>query len=103
MNDRYKAKTELARMRKITPEEWVMMINELDDSIREQVANIIWWDFFGTKTLGKKWHHLDHIIQKRIPVVADAQDLYVALLKCSYDPRIASTRLNLRSKKGASK
>lgn len=83
-----------AGLRKIQPEIWVARINRLPVSIRDQVTNIIWWDFFAERNTTERWHHLDHIIRKRVPVTATDEQLFDALVKCGYSPRLADIRLN---------
>jgi len=86
----------ILRLKSVTPEEWVRLTNQIDESIRNQVINIIWWDFFGLKLQHERWHHFDDVISQRVTVIADVHDLYDALLKCGYTPKIAFIRLNMK-------
>ena len=58
-------------MKKRTPEEWLIAIESLPESIRRGVAKIIWWDFFGGRLNGKRWDHLDRYVQTPLEDIPD--------------------------------
>jgi hypothetical protein len=97
---RKRGRTDLNVLQKVSPEEWVLRTSKIHKKIREQVINIIWWDFFANKTQADKWPHFDHVIKQRIPVTATNAVLYKALIKCGYTDRIAKTRLNMIAGRG---
>lgn len=45
-----------------SPGVWREMIDTLEEPLRNRVATVIWWDFFGTRPTRTKWPHLDDII-----------------------------------------
>ena len=79
-------------MRKRTPEEWVERINALPSSIRPFAARIIWWDYFGTRSVADRWHHLDKYIRKYSHEDAEFTALATALEVLGYPTKTALFR-----------
>lgn len=77
-----------------TPEEWRAAIDEIADmSVRIQVANIIWWDYFGSRPASDPWPHLDDYkaAWKRY-YKADSAKVTKALIGLGYHTAIAGMR-----------
>jgi len=49
-------------MKSKSPEDWFNAIQNVESSVRNAVAKIIWWDFFGDKVCTQRWNHLDSYI-----------------------------------------
>lgn len=96
--DRRRKDKELERLKSLPPEYWVAALDELEPVTRNQVANIVWWDFFGYKMQSECCSHLDNFIKLRTPIVAPVEELFAALVQCGYTERIARIRLNMNSK-----
>lgn len=78
-------------MRDRSPEEWVDLINDLPYSIRPHAARIVWWDWFGLRTVGERWNHLDEYLSFTTEE-APFQPLAEALESLGYPEKIAITR-----------
>jgi hypothetical protein len=81
----------LKEMRKRTPEVWVEMINALPSSVRTSAAKLVWWDYFGLRTVADRWPHLDGYLQF-IATDVPYGPLVEALIELGYPPTIARTR-----------
>jgi len=81
----------LKEMRKRTPEVWVEKINALPPSIRGAAAKLVWWDYFGLRTVKDRWPHLDGYLQY-IATEVQYGPLVEALLELGYPQQIALTR-----------
>jgi len=83
---------QLQVLRDRSPEEWVERINALPSSIRPFAARIIWWDWFGNRTVADRWHHLDKYIRKYSHAEAEFTALATALEVLGYPTKTALSR-----------
>jgi hypothetical protein len=92
------------------PEAWAKAISQVKDPrIRQHVASVVWWDFFGLRgfdtTTGKnleRWPHLDPYLEQAFdsklrdpsaaPELATCSELYAALRQVGYTTTDASHR-----------
>lgn len=70
---------------KLHGQAWLSQIAMIkDEETRIRVANIVWWDFFGDKTVGKRWAEFDGYLEAFKPINCDVK-LMEDTLACSMD------------------
>jgi hypothetical protein len=74
------------------PQEWLDQINELPEPLKTRASWLVWWDFFAPRPVVDRWHHLDHLINKKCEPVTDG-DLAMALHNLGYTPYMAVARV----------
>ena len=78
-----------------TPEEWEQHVASIaDPKIRAQVACLVWWDFFATRSRdgGRKyWDNLDRFVDEWVDGVS-ARDIAKGLMQIGYHPYDAAAR-----------
>jgi hypothetical protein len=57
-----------AELNKLPPEEWRARCLALSPPLRYAVARVIWWEFFGARTVADRWPHLDDLIEHTVEV-----------------------------------
>jgi hypothetical protein len=85
------AKKEMAKLRKRTPEEWVQRINSLPSKILPFAARLVWWDWFASRVVSKRWPHLDTHL-KFCGEEAEFASLCEALITLGYPESVARRR-----------
>lgn len=86
------------------PDEWNTAIRLIEDEqMRKSAACVVWWDFFGSRTINERWNHLDDLVgkvfaQEDIPN-ADSNKLAVALNEIGYSAYEAVQRATKLSRK----
>ena len=61
------------------PEQWRAQLDAVSDpDVRNRVACLIWWDFFGHRSVSNRWPHLDEFVSARYVPVSDTQLKYGA-------------------------
>lgn len=82
------------------PIEWLHDIRKLPKNVRESVAKVIWWDMFASRSVTKRWAHLDKYLKynHNMPDISK-EDMYVYLMKCKYSHIHACRRVGLNPKK----
>lgn len=81
----------LKNLRDRTPEEWVERLNALPSLILPAAARLVWWDYFGLRTVGKRWPHLDSYIRFTTEEPPYGP-LVEALIELGYPEPVARTR-----------
>ena len=85
------------RMTERQPGEWRQLVDAIaDETTRLVVANIVWWDWFGLRTMEQRRPELDTYLNgwnARKPPEADAQDVRMALQQVGYTARYARQRI----------
>jgi hypothetical protein len=77
-----------------TPEGWKAAVLEITDKeLRRATANIIWWDYFGRRTVSERWPHLDAFIGCSENVYVDPREIRDALVQCGYPFAVAARRM----------
>jgi hypothetical protein len=76
---------------KRTPQEWEDKIRELSGAIRNRVACLVWWDFFGGRTVKNRWPHLDKWVNAPFEETA-VEDVISGLHSVGYSPWEAKKR-----------
>lgn len=75
------------------PEEWARDIGALDDeAIRNRVASIVWWDYFGGRPAATPWPHLNRWLKAETECVAH-EELARALWRVGFTPAHAAVRV----------
>ena len=76
----------------VTGEQWDARLSLIHESIRSEVAKVIWWDFYGYKMNLKAPRNLDEHMYT--PYVDVEKKLMVdALVKCGYSQLHAERRI----------
>lgn len=77
-----------------SPEEWVDRLNGINPaSLRVSVANIVWWDFFGKRMTGERWHHLDDYLSIPTDATIPRMKIISALVELGYTEYQATSRI----------
>jgi len=80
-----------------TPEHWRAVVEAIADPVvRLVVANIVWWDWFGLRTIEQRWPHLDEYLSAwkvKAPPEAKAKDVRAALVQVGYRDKEARARV----------
>lgn len=80
-------------MRHTAPEEWLDRLSWIDDiPLRNSVAKIVWWDFFGIRPCTRRWDHLDHYLKTPSEDVEETI-LMLGLRAVGYSEERASMRV----------
>ena len=74
------------------PDEWKALIKEIHPlPLRGEVANIVWWDYFGNRVSCERWPHLDKYIDSKpgiykedAPPPAEDKAIIIALYGLGY-------------------
>ena len=75
-----------------SPVAWLDLVNTLDESVRNDAACIVWWDFFGVKKSKDRSDLFDAFINKRF-IPCNSNDLIQALFLIGYTPAQATQRV----------
>jgi len=80
-------------MNQIAPEEWLVRLNYINDiPLRNAVAKIVWWDFFGVKKCNRRWNHLDDFLKTPSEDIEDNL-LLLGLRSVGYSDKEATMRI----------
>jgi hypothetical protein len=93
-----KEESEKVRMKAIHPEVWVDRVSKFEPELRDQLINIIWWDWFSEREVPNRWNHFDDAIKRKVAITAPAEVLLEALIQCGYSRRLGRIRLNMNAK-----
>ena len=75
--------TKTKALRDRSPEEWQAKIKKLKGGVRNRVACLVWWDYFGATQVSERSDHLDEWMHtKHEPV--DDDDVIEALVDVGY-------------------
>ena len=90
----------VARLRRVDPREWRNRIMELPVRLQVFVAQIVWWDYFGDKTVPDRWPELDmwiraHPFTFRKEVWPSDEEMVDALISIGYEHRTALRRMGV--------
>ena len=91
----------VARLRRVDPREWRLRIMELPVRLQVFVAQIVWWDYFGDKTVPNRWPELDlwlcaHPCTFRKEMWPSNEQMIDALVSIGYEPRTAHRRMGVK-------
>jgi hypothetical protein len=83
----------------LTPDEWRDAVDRIRGlKLRIQVANIVWWDYFGNRITTKSWPHLDGYREAWFKNRgADPSDVMGALWALGYPKRLVERRCKIES------
>jgi hypothetical protein len=77
------------------PSDWARLVGSIpEESVRSQVACLIWWDFFGMRIRDngeEYWDHLDDYMEEWVPDVPERKIAH-GLIECGYHPYDACAR-----------
>ena len=86
-----------ARMRARLPAEWRTLVDAIaNHATRLVVANIVWWDWFGLRTMDDRWPDLDDYVNgwdAGKPPMPTAGDVLNALVSVGYTRKYARARV----------
>ena len=82
-------------IKKRTAAEWVKALEELslEAHLKSEVACIIWWDFFATRSAGQRWNELDAHLSHRFKP-GDPDSVALSLYRIGYPAFTANRRLS---------
>lgn len=93
-----------AKLKMLHGSEWARRVMTIEDEhVRMGAASVVWWDFFGSRSIKERWNHLDELIKKRfdqedIPPV-DPNKLAEALYSIGYSAYESVQRATKLSRK----
>jgi hypothetical protein len=81
------------------PDEWAALILSLPQKLRQPIACIIYWDYFGERPTRDRWSHLDEwVFAPFPPFEPPLETIARALMKCGYTPDQARHRVGMYSR-----
>lgn len=84
------------RLRERTPQEWQSAIKKLPRALANRVASVVFWDFFGLRTVAERWPHLDKYIQGKQDLRIPNAEIIKGLIEVGYSPKRAELRLSAK-------
>ena len=86
-------------LKRRSPAAWRSAIDAIrDPSLRVRAACIVWWDYFGHRTVADRWPHLDDIVRPWKPHVEfEPRILEDALCRLGYHRDVARARSVVRT------
>lgn len=92
LTDEQKRNKEIFKnLRKRRPETWAEAIELIPQNVRHQAAKIVWWDYFGDRSVANRWPHLDQYLGISFEEAPFA-DLVNALESVGYPEKTALSR-----------
>jgi hypothetical protein len=84
------------KLKKRKPEEWFAKIKPLTGALRNRIACLVWWDFFGGRPTKDRWDHLDKWVSARV-IEVPTEDIESGLRAVGYSPWEARKRADFES------
>jgi len=85
-----------SELNKITKEEWLRRIKELPNRIRNRIAALVWWDFFGKDLVADRSDLLDGYVQAELQEKSyknlSHDEIILGLVSIGYSPYKAIMR-----------
>lgn len=83
---------------RMQPEQWRERIESLEEPLRTKMCFLVWWDFFGSRRVTRRWPQLDHILANHEILVGNSclnrDKLVLALCNIGYTPYEATKRIS---------
>ena len=80
------------KLRIKTQEEWVEDIKKVPQHARAMTARMIWWDYWGERTVAERWTGFDEFLAPPFDE-PDAKSLINGLMICGYTEERANSRV----------
>jgi len=75
-----------------TENQWIEVIKQVPNEVRNIVARIIWWDYAAEKTFSERWGMFDEFLQPPYLEAKD-EDVVNGLIICGYTEEKATRRV----------
>lgn len=80
-------------LRRRTPDEWRSIIQALPSHVRTKIAKLVWWDYFGDRTVTDRWHHLDDYLYQKCCESCTLDQIHYHLTSIGFPETFAAYRI----------